>query len=280
LHATAQAHELQLLKDVINTMIDNLESKINEEIFKRSEQEKLLIQQSKLASMGEMIGNIAHQWRQPLGELSAILMNLQVKHEFNDLDGVFLIQSIQQCNKINAYMSNTISDFQNFFKPSKDKEVFEISEACQRAIAILQASLKYHGIEFHFDISESMQVLGYPNEFAQALLNILSNAKDVLRDREVSNPFIRLQLKKGYRYILIIIEDNGRGIAPEHMDRIFEPYFTTKYAKQGTGIGLYMTKMIIENNMNGIIEVKNTEQGALFTIKLPSVPDDLVMEYV
>lgn len=280
LHATAQAHELQLLKDVINTMIDNLESKINEEIFKRSEQEKLLIQQSKLASMGEMIGNIAHQWRQPLGELSAILMNLQVKHEFNDLDGTFLIQSIQQCNKINAYMSNTISDFQNFFKPSKDKEVFEISEACQRAIAILQASLKYHGIEFHFDISESMQVLGYPNEFAQALLNILSNAKDVLRDREVSNPFIRLQLKKGYRYILIIIEDNGKGIAPEHMDRIFEPYFTTKYAKQGTGIGLYMTKMIIENNMNGIIEVKNTEQGALFTIKLPSVPDDLVMDYV
>lgn len=273
LHATAQAQELQLLKDVVNEMIDNLESKIHEEILKRTEQEKLLIQQSKLASMGEMIGNIAHQWRQPLGELSALLMNIQVKHEFNDLDDAYMLSSIQQCIKINAFMSGTISDFQNFFKPSKEKEVFEISEACERSIAILQASLKYHGIEFSFDISEKMEVYGYPNEFAQALLNILSNAKDVLSEREISNPFIRLYLKKGYKYILIVIEDNGGGIASEHMDRIFEPYFTTKYAKQGTGIGLYMTKMIIENNMGGIINVKNTNSGALFTIKLPSVPE-------
>ena len=276
LHATAQAQELQLLKDVVNEMIDNLESKIHEEILKRTEQEKLLIQQSKLASMGEMIGNIAHQWRQPLGELSALLMNIQVKHEFNDLDEAYMLSSIQQCIKINAFMSGTISDFQNFFKPSKEKEVFEISEACQRSIAILQASLKYHGIEFSFDISEKMEVLGYPNEFAQALLNILSNAKDVLSEREISNPFIRLYLKKGYKYILIVIEDNGGGIAGEYMDRIFEPYFTTKYAKQGTGIGLYMTKMIIENNMGGIIKVKNTQAGALFTIKLPSVPEVIV----
>ena len=273
LHATAQAGELKLLKDVVNAMIDNLESKINEEILKRTEQEKLLIQQSKLASMGEMIGNIAHQWRQPLGEMSAVLMNIQVRYEFGDFDRAFLIESIQQCNKINAYMSGTISDFQNFFKPSKEKEVFEISEACQRSIAILQSSLKYHGIEFFFDISAKMEVFGYPNEFAQALLNILSNAKDVLSEREVSKPFIRLYLKKGYKYILIVIEDNGGGIAPEHMDRIFEPYFTTKYAKQGTGIGLYMTKMIIENNMGGIINVKNTDSGVTFTIKLPSAPE-------
>jgi signal transduction histidine kinase len=226
--------------------------------------------------MGEMIGNIAHQWRQPLGEMSAVLMNIQVRYEFGDFDGAFLVESIQQCNKINAYMSGTISDFQNFFKPSKEKEVFEISETCQRSITTLQASLKYHGIEFSFDISEKMEVYGYPNEFAQALLNILSNAKDVLSEREISNPFIRLYLKKGYKYILIVIEDNGGGISNEHMDRIFEPYFTTKYAKQGTGIGLYMTKMIIENNMGGIINVKNTNSGALFTIKLPSVPEQSV----
>lgn len=271
LHSYPQAKELRLLKNVVNAMIDNLESKINEEILKRIEQEKLLVQQSKLASMGEMIGNIAHQWRQPLGELSAILMNLQVKHEFNDLSADVLLHSIHQCNKINAYMSSTISDFQNFFKPSKDKEVFEISEACHRSMTILGASLTYHGIKFHFDISEKVEVLGYPNEFAQALLNILSNAKDVLSEREISNPFIRLQLKKGYKYTLIVIEDNGGGIASDYMDRIFEPYFTTKYSKQGTGIGLYMTKMIIENNMNGLINVRNTQQGALFTIKLPSM---------
>lgn len=280
LHSSAQAQELQLLKNVINAMIDNLESKINEEILKRSEQEKLLIQQSKLASMGEMIGNIAHQWRQPLGEISALLINIQVKQEFNDLDEQYLLASIQQCIKINAFMSGTISDFQNFFKPSKEKEVFEISEACERAIAILQASLRYHGIEFSFDISEKMEVLGYPNEFAQALLNVLSNAKDVLSEREINQPFIRLYLKKGYKYILIVIEDNGGGVAPEHMDRIFEPYFSTKYAKQGTGIGLYMTKMIIENNMGGIINAKNTEKGALFTIKLPSASEKVETAYM
>ena len=175
-------------------------------------------------------------------------------------------------------MSNTISDFQNFFKPSKQKEVFEISEACERAIAIIHASITYHSIEFNFDISEKMEVLGYPNEFAQALLNILSNAKDVLSDREVSKPFIRMRLKKGYKYMLIMIEDNGGGIGAEHIDRIFEPYFTTKYAMQGTGIGLYMTKMIIENNMNGIVSVKNTDEGALFTIKLPSATEEALAE--
>lgn len=110
--------------------------------------------------------------------------------------------------------------------------------------------------------------MGYPNEFAQALLNILSNAKDVLIDRQIEAPYIKMSVKNGEKFTLIKIEDNGGGIAPAHMDRIFEPYFTTKHAKQGTGIGLYMTKMIIENSMNGIIAVKNTEEGVLFTIKL------------
>lgn len=165
-------------------------------------------------------------------------------------------------------MSNTINDFQNFFKPSKSKVVFEVNEACQRASAILQASLKYHLIHFYFEESETSNILGYPNEFAQAILNILSNAKDVLIDRQIQDPFIRISVKRGEKYTLIKIEDNGGGIAPEYFERIFEPYFTTKHAKQGTGIGLYMTKMIIENNMNGIIVVNNTSKGVLFTIKL------------
>ncbi|MFB1009327.1 MAG: HAMP domain-containing sensor histidine kinase, partial [Sulfurospirillum sp.] len=155
-----------------------------------------------------------------------------------------------------------------FFKPSKDKEIFEINNACERASSIIQASLRYHSIEFSFNATDEIKVLGYPNEFAQALLNILSNAKDVLTDRNIENPFIRMSVKNGEKYTLIKIEDNGGGIAQEYIERIFEPYFTTKHAKQGTGIGLYMTKMIIENNMNGIVTVKNTEEGALFTIKI------------
>ena len=218
--------------------------------------------------MGNMIGNIAHQWRQPLSEINAILMLIQVRQKFEDFDEVFLTQKINECNKITAYMSNTISDFQNFFKPSKAKELFNINEACTRASAILHASLKYHSIVFAFSVADEIKVLGYPNEFAQALLNILSNAKDVLIDRQIEAPYIKMSVKNGEKFTLIKIEDNGGGIAPAHMDRIFEPYFTTKHAKQGTGIGLYMTKMIIENSMNGIIAVKNTEEGVLFTIKL------------
>ena len=260
----------------IQHLNETLHLEVQLQLEKLREKDKQLQYQSRLIQMGKMLSMIAHQWRQPLSEINAILMHIGVRHSFKDFSEEFLTQKINECNKITSYMSNTISDFQNFFKPSKEKEVFEISEACQRSITILQASLKYHGIEFSFDISEKMEVYGYPNEFAQALLNILSNAKDVLSEREISNPFIRLYLKKGYKYILIVIEDNGGGISNEHMDRIFEPYFTTKYAKQGTGIGLYMTKMIIENNMGGIINVKNTNSGALFTIKLPSVPEQSV----
>ncbi|WNY98427.1 HAMP domain-containing sensor histidine kinase [Sulfurospirillum sp. 'SP'] len=266
--ASGNSDQLNLLKAVMNEMLDNLELRIQQEIDERTRQEQLLIQQSKLAAMGNMIGNIAHQWRQPLGEINALLMIIQVRQHFDDFNEAFLTEKIEECNRITAYMSNTISDFQNFFKPSKDKEIFEINNACERASSIIQASLRYHSIEFSFNATDEIKVLGYPNEFAQALLNILSNAKDVLTDRNIENPFIRMSVKNGEKYTLIKIEDNGGGIAQEYIERIFEPYFTTKHAKQGTGIGLYMTKMIIENNMNGIVTVKNTEEGALFTIKI------------
>ncbi|MDY0264762.1 MAG: HAMP domain-containing sensor histidine kinase [Sulfurospirillum cavolei] len=264
--ARANSDQLNLLKAVMNEMLDNLEFRIQQEINERTRQEQLLIQQSKLAAMGNMIGNIAHQWRQPLGEINALLMIIQVRRHFEDFTEEFLNAKIEECNRITEYMSNTISDFQNFFKPSKAKEIFDVTHACERASSILQASLKYHSIEFRLEKSEGAQVLGYPNEFAQAILNVLSNAKDVLIERQIEAPYIAMSVKNGKRYTLIKIEDNGGGIAAEHIERIFEPYFTTKHAKQGTGIGLYMTKMIIENNMNGIINVSNTNYGALFTI--------------
>ena len=270
--AFANSDQLNLLKAVMNEMLDNLELRIQQEIDERTRQEQLLIQQSKLASMGNMIGNIAHQWRQPLGEINALLMHIQVRQHFEDFTTTFLDEKIEECNRITEYMSNTISDFQNFFRPSKAKEVFDITEACERASSILHASLKYHSIDFSLEKNASAEVMGYPNEFAQAILNILSNAKDVLIDRKVENPFIKMGVKNGKLFTLIKIEDNGGGILEEHMERIFEPYFTTKHAKQGTGIGLYMTKMIIENNMNGIINVTNTERGALFTIKIKHLP--------
>jgi signal transduction histidine kinase len=268
LEEDASSDELNRLKQVMNEMLNNLEDRIVLEINERTKQEQLLIQQSKLASMGNMIGNIAHQWRQPLSEINAILMNMQVKKEHNDLSDAFFEESIEECDVILSHMSNTISDFQNFFKPSKEKTKFSLQEECKNASFIIESSLKYNNIKFEIDIDKDCEVLGYPREFSQAILNILSNAKDVLIEREIKNPYIKLSLKKGNKFALIKIQDNGGGVSDKVKDRLFEPYFTTKHAKQGTGIGLYMSKIIIEVNMHGFINVENSEYGAIFTIKL------------
>lgn len=268
LEEVASSNELNKLKEVMNKMLNSLEDRIVLEINERTKQEQLLIQQSKLASMGNMIGNIAHQWRQPLSEINAVLMNMQVKKEHDDLSDESFEKSLEECDVILAHMSNTISDFQNFFKPSKEKTKFSLQKECQSASYIIESSLKYNSIDFEIDIGKDCEILGYPREFSQAILNILSNAKDVLIDRKVKNPYIKLSLKEGSKFALIKIQDNGGGISEEVKDRIFEPYFTTKHATQGTGIGLYMSKIIIEANMHGFITVENSDEGAIFTIKL------------
>ena len=268
LEEVAKSKELNVLKNVMNEMIINLEKKVKEEILQRTNNEKLLIQQSKLAAMGEMIENIAHQWRQPLGEINAVLMELQTISTYGKLEKEHLLESIKTCNKITEHMSNTISDFQSFFKPTKNKIDFSVLDACKKAISIIDASLKNNNIDLVFDIKDDNIINGYPNEFSHAILNIISNAKDVLVLRKISNPKIILSIKVGKRFTIIKIEDNAGGIHLENIDSVFEPYFTTKHTKRGTGIGLYMTKMIIENNMHGFVKVLNTTNGALFTIKV------------
>lgn len=268
LDVEAKSKELNTLRDVINDVTDDLELKIQREINHRTDQEKLLIQQSKLAAMGNMIGNIAHQWRQPLSELNAILMNIETRHKFGDFDQDYIENKVKECNAITEHMSTTITDFQNFFKPSKKKERFNVVDACRKASSILSSSLKYHIIDFQCSYDKEQEVVGYPNEFSQAFLNILSNAKDVLTQRKVLNPYIHVSIITGRKFLLIRVEDNGGGIESKNIERIFEPYFTTKHAKKGTGIGLYMSKTIIEDNMDGILSAYNTKEGACFTIKL------------
>ena len=260
---------LNELRIMMNNMIDNLEHQIQDEIAKRIEQEQILIQQSKLASMGEMIGNIAHQWRQPLAEISAIHMNMKVTYDFDKFNKEYLKAKIKEANHLTNYMSQTISDFQNFFKPQKEKEEFSIQKACSDANFILQSSLKYHGINLECELVEDSIVLGYKNEYSQVILNILSNAKDVLLERKVLDPTIKMQIKTGDNYAIVKIQDNGGGVEEEILEKIFEPYFSTKHKTQGTGIGLYMTKNIIERNMNGFVNARNKDLGALFTVKVP-----------
>lgn len=259
---------LSELKTMINNMIDNLEDKIQKEIKQRIQQEQLLIQQSKLAAMGEMIGNIAHQWRQPLAQISAIHMNMKVTYDFDKFTKEYMKEKMDEAKKLTSYMSQTISDFQNFFKPQGEKELFSVEKACREAYFIVESSFKFHGIEVSFNVKEDVEVVGYKNEFSQVVLNLISNAKDIILERKIKEPKIDIEIKSGETYAIVKVQDNAGGVNPEIIDKIFDPYFTTRHKTQGTGIGLYMAKNIIERNMHGHINVRNSKDGALFTAKV------------
>lgn len=268
LQSTAFSHDLKTLKGLMNHMLDNLENEIAKEVRERLAQEQMLIQQSKLAAMGTMLGNIAHQWRQPISEISAILMSIETQLHYSKVNYKIFLHHIKLCNKITEHMSNTISDFQNFFRPSKEKEYFDVYEECNRAVSIISASFASHYIEIEFRVDEHSTIYGYPREFAHSILNILSNAKDVLLERKITHPKVTFSIKKGKEYTVIHIEDNAGGIQLDDINIIFEPYYTTKYESQGTGIGLHIAKTMIEKNMNGYLSVHNTNSGACFTIKI------------
>ncbi|MCK9491862.1 MAG: HAMP domain-containing histidine kinase [Sulfurimonas sp.] len=256
------------LREMINDMIENLEDKIQQEIQKRLENEQILLQQSKLASMGEMIGNIAHQWRQPLAQVIAIFMNMKVTYDFDKFTSSYLNQKIEEANKLTKYMSQTIDDFQNFFNPHSVKEVFCVERACRDALFIVESSLKHNHIKVEFQVLDELKILGHKNEYSQVVLNIINNAKNILLEKKIKEPLIKIEIKEGDNFAIVKIGDNGGGVPTEFLEKIFEPYFTTRHKTQGTGIGLYMSKNIIEKNMQGYLNVKNIGDGACFTIKV------------
>ncbi len=247
-----------------------LEKRVKEEVEKNIAKDRILIQQNKLAAMGEMIGAIAHQWRQPLNNISLILHFIRDNFDNKKLDKEMISRYIDKGKTQIEYMSHTIDDFRNFYKPSKSREAFNIKKALETAIEIINTQLK----DIQLDIEVEECVLdGFENEFKQAILNIISNAKDAIyhKKSKIENftGYIKVTGKKKKTNYFITISNNGGEIKNEIIDRIFEPYFTTKFEKQGTGIGLYMTKTIIESNMLGSIEVKNIKNGVQFEIILP-----------
>lgn len=249
-----------------------LKEEIDKQIEKRLEHEYLLMQQSKLATMGEMIGHIAHQWRQPLAELGGIFMNLDAANKFGEINEEYLNQRIRSGNELLKHMSHTIDDFRHFFEPNRTKASFELETYIENAINIIRASLTFHHIslECHYPENE-VTVLGYPSEFSQVILNILANAKDVFLERQTKHPKIFLHVKVDANVVRIEIEDNAGGIAQEIIKDIFEIYFTTKSDNKGTGLGLYMSRLIIESKLNGTLSVFNSDKGACFRIDLPVI---------
>ncbi len=252
--------------DILNQTLDQ---RVRDEIAKRQQQEQLLIHQSRMAAMGEMIGAIAHQWRQPLNALSLVLQNIQMQYSLDQLSDESMHRLQGKAEQLILRMSQTIDEFRNFFKPSKHAEVFNLNQSIQAATDILDGMLKNHNIQLTVDCEEDMQLDGVPGEFSQVVLNLLSNARDAVLAARQPHPAIRIHAVKAGDIARIDVEDNGIGIDPAILTRIYEPYFTTKEEGKGTGIGLYMSKMIIENNMNGHLEASTLPEGARFTITLP-----------
>ena len=260
---------LKLKTSELEYLNNTLDTRIKEEINNRKKQEQLLIQQSKLAEMGEMISMIAHQWRQPLSALSTIIQNIHLRYSLDKLDKEYLDKQRVLSNALTEKMSKTIEDFRNFFKPNKEKHAFSIKDAISQTIFLIDDSFKSNSIKIEIQILDDIKLFGFESELSQVLLNILTNSKDAFLEKNIENPHILIKTKRIQTHIKILISDNAGGINESIINKIFEPYFTTKDSYNGTGLGLYMSKIIIEQNMQGELKVRNIPQGVEFTIYIP-----------
>jgi len=239
------------------------------------EKETLLSQQSKMAAMGEMLGNIAHQWRQPLSVITTAASGIQIQRDFGTLKDEELVHAMKEIMKSSNYLSQTIDDFRDFFKPNKDKTFVDLEDIIDKTLALVSSKFKTLDIKIVKNF-EKHGLYGLDNELIQAFMIILNNAIEAFEDKDIEKVLF-ITMKKEEDHIYISFKDNAGGIPSDIINRVFEPYFTTKHKSQGTGIGLYMTEEIIVKHMKGVIEVKNETfeynnkeyTGADFMIKLP-----------
>ncbi len=250
---------------LLESLNHTLEARIDAAVKELRQKDQTLIQQNRLASMGEMINNIAHQWRQPLNLIGLIIQGLP---ECRNLSQSKLDHEVERIMDVILHMSQTINDFRYFFRQDKEKSIFTANQAVAKAVAFVSPSLIDKNISISIAGKPEVNVFGYSNEYAQVLLNILSNAKEVLVERHVSEPHIDISISTKDDRSVVTISDNGGGISTDVLPRIFDPYFTTKEKTQGTGIGLYMSKMIIEQNMGGNLTACNIEGGVAFRIEV------------
>jgi len=252
-----------------------LEIKVKEEVEKNREKDKIMHQHAKLATMGEMIGNIAHQWRQPLNSMSLIIQSFGIKSMKGPLKQEFIDKQVEEGLRISQHMSETIDGFRNFFKPSESREYFNIEKSLNDTISFLEDN----DINITILAEQEFKMFGFANEFSQVIINFLNNSIDNFKQQNINfekNILIKIESYKKDMIKLVFI-DNGGGIPKNNIDKIFEPYFTTKHKSFGTGIGLYMSQQIIEKQMQGSIEVQNiimnfdhnSYKCAQFTMILP-----------
>ena len=244
-----------------------LEARVLEEIEKNRQKDVLLLQQTRLAAMGEMIHNIAHQWRQPLNALALVVANLEDAWAYGEFDEALLHQSAHKASLLIQNMSTTIDDFRHFFRPDKAAVSFDLAVVVSEALSLQSARLQHHGIEVVLGSSTSVALFGHPGQFSQVLLNLIGNAIDAVLGSLAVRRRIEIRWECPPQAVVLTVADEGGGIDSAILERIFEPYFSTK--AQGSGIGLYMSKLIVEHNMHGRLEARNGEHGAIFSVWLP-----------
>ena len=256
----------------LHDLATNLDKKVQLESLKNAKKDRLLQNQSKLAELGDMIGNIAHQWRHPLTRLSLILQNLKAFQNKGKLNDQLLIESLESSLYQIEFMSNTIDNFKDFYKKDTNKKEFLVVDAIDSILQIIGPMLEHNNINIRIFDEENTKIYGNKNEFSQVLMNLIINSKDAFDDKIVENPEIKINIEKTKKEIKIKIIDNAGGINIDIINHIFDPYFTTKESK-GTGIGLYLSKAIIEDKMKGKLLVSNNEEGAVFSICLNSLEE-------
>jgi len=268
----------------LHTLNINLEEKVVQEVEKNRQKDVLLQHQSRLAAIGEMMGNIAHQWRQPLSAITSSVSGLKLKHEYGILEPQDIIEA-NDCVMHNAeFLSHTIDNFRNFFRKDQPKRKFFVIDAINDTISIIKASYDSHFIKIDTKLDASIYYYGSDNLLSQVILNILANSKDAFIQNNIENKRVSIFLIEENNNIKITITDNAGGISEDIKDKIFDPYFTTKHQSQGTGLGLYMSSQIIHNHFHGKIFEQNIENeesfGASFVIEFPQIGhcNDFIIE--
>lgn len=246
--------------------------KTKKEIEKNLPKNSLLFQQAKLASMEEIIENIAHQWRQPLNIVSMLFQKVYRLHKNGLLDNDAMSDALTQAMATISHMSKTIDDFRIHFEPSNEKVSYSLYSVIENIIALLEQSLKFLNISLKISAQRDIELFGFPDDLKQVLLHLVNNAKDTIIFNNVSNGMILIEIAQSAdkKKAIIRIYDNGGGISSQYIDKIFEPYFTTKHKSQGRGISLYMSKRIVEERLCGSIAACNDDKGAFFTIQIPT----------
>jgi signal transduction histidine kinase len=279
-HELEEALALRIrAEDQLRSLNAELEQRIAGEVEKNSAKDRIMAHQARLAAMGEMLGNIAHQWRQPLNNISLIIQNLRMEYDDGILTSALCGEYVATCMKGLTYMSRTIDTFREFYQPDYDRQLFDLFPTVTETISLVREDLESRGIAIMLVNERDATVNGYRKEFSQVLLNLTQNAKEAIQVRQPPLPVVEIVCSQNGESALVTVKDNGGGIPLDIMDKIFDPYFTTKFKSQGTGMGLYMSKMIIEKHLGGTITARNGSSGAELTIGLPLVsqsPDDAV----